>query len=74
MQILHVVKKKLQLLGDFVPQTTYQGSTLVGGLSIQFSFFIFIVNLLNKLQIHIFIVIFKIHQLHLHFSHGISTV
>jgi len=30
--------------------------------------FIFIVNLLNKLQIHIFIVIFEIHQLHLDFS------
>ena len=29
---------------------------------------IFIVNLSNKLQIHILIVIFEIHQLHLNFS------
>jgi len=37
--------------------------------------FIFIVNLLNKLQIHIFIVIFEIHQLHLHFYRAmLSTV
>jgi len=33
-------------------------------------FVILIANLLNKLQIHIFIVIFEIRQLYLHFSHG----
>ena len=34
-----------------------------------FQVFIFIVNLLNKLQIHIFIVVLEIHHLHLNFLH-----